>query len=1348
LKKIAKRPRLAKPAVEPLTPADIRRIRESLGLTLIEAGELLGGGIRAFEKYENGSATPVASTISLLRILDADPTALGALTGTYVPIQQTGLRPFEVTGAHIGALSAPHLVILSRRLLVAEAAKNRIPPDAIHVGSNLTAADGGVDASIQWAGVPDRTPYLPSRNCVLQVKAAAITPAKAAEDILTTAGDLEPAIRAALDVGGTYIMLCNHAYVGREVAKRAAAIIEAAQAQGVKVNAAQVAFRDADQIATWVNEHPQVATWVQEQTQPGLATTFKTYNHWAGRHEHETPFVDDERLAAVRAAVRPTVEQEREVVRLVGLSGLGKSRLVLEALADDVDAGYRPADLVLYGIETELGSTTVKGAVQFLADIGKRAIIVIDRCSAETHTDLAAIVRRSNSRLSLITIDHEIPRGPLPPGTHLVERASPAVIETLIKSLQPGLPTEDVRRLVKFANGFPQLAVLSALAWVADVPLATVTTDFLIEQVVIGNSLLNKDEVLQGAKLLSIFGLLGLRDEAAVELGQAAAIFDVLSAEQLRAIFADLVHRRVAQPRGRFITIQPRPIAHSLAERQWQEWGPDKWDEILTQAPARLREKAAGQLALLNRSDISFEVTRHVCRRGGPLDGYEAVCDAANASVIDRLSEVDGKATGELLERVFDALPDGALKDFGGDARGEIRWAVQRIAFVPATFELGAMLLFRLALTENESWGNNSTGQFKSLFPAYLGDTAADGAARLSLLDELIAEDEPAQNMLLIEALEKAIEVMHFSRSVGIESQGLRKALEPWTPRNEDAVAYIGECLKRLLRFALVKDEVGVRAKRALANDFRALVGTGFIDFVESAVTQIVTAHGRYWPQALASLGDIITYDEGAMPKEVADRVRAIIAMVSPDDLSGRLKLLVTEMPWDYPTDEKLDFDVREMRQQEAIDDIAGEALQYPEILAAELTALSTGEQRMAGPFGAALATKADDKLFWLWAIMEAYRAAPGGNQNPELLTSYLAELAKTKPRLVETFKRRAIKAPTLGHIVPLLSFKMEIPAADIPLVLKGLKSGTVPPNAIYAWTFGGRLAKCEPADVAPLFSQVLSAPDQSSLGFDLIGMYTHGREDRLEQLRPQLREAAENALAKSSNNMHDHHFTKLMRWLLIKGDSDADARAVALSLTRQLLERVEAGSLSDERRIRPLLPLLLREFPEIVWPQIGNAITSNPKASWRFQHALGKGYSFRQSQEKAPIQELSEDKLFAWCYANPDIAPAFLINILPLLTKDEQGGKGHQFTSTVRRLIDEFGERDDVQQALVANMHTFGWSGSLTTYYKRYEQPLTSLHKHPKAGVRRWARKISDSIAKQITQEQQSDDEQEAQYD
>lgn len=92
--------------------------------------------------------------------------------------------------------------------------------------------------------------------------------------------------------------------------------------------------------------------------------------------------------------------------------------------------------------------------------------------------------------------------------------------------------------------------------------------------------------------------------------------------------------------------------------------------------------------------------------------------------------------------------------------------------------------------------------------------------------------------------------------------------------------------------------------------------------------------------------------------------------------------------------------------------------------------------------------------------------------------------------------------------------------------------------------------------------------------------------------------------------------------------------------------------------------------------------------------------------------------------------------------------GQSKRFSSRILRIIDEFGERDDVQQALVGNMHTFGWSWSLTSYYELYEEPLAALHKHAKAPVRRWSKKMSDSMAKQIARERDSDDEQSAQYD
>lgn len=62
-----------------LEPLDIKRIRKKLRLSQQAAGDLIGGGPRAFQKYEAGDALPSRAICSALILLDRDPAALEAL---------------------------------------------------------------------------------------------------------------------------------------------------------------------------------------------------------------------------------------------------------------------------------------------------------------------------------------------------------------------------------------------------------------------------------------------------------------------------------------------------------------------------------------------------------------------------------------------------------------------------------------------------------------------------------------------------------------------------------------------------------------------------------------------------------------------------------------------------------------------------------------------------------------------------------------------------------------------------------------------------------------------------------------------------------------------------------------------------------------------------------------------------------------------------------------------------------------------------------------------------------------------------------------------------------------------
>lgn len=56
--------------------AFIRTVRKKLRLGQKEAGEIFGGGVNAFSRYETGKANPPVSLLKLFRILDTHPDLL------------------------------------------------------------------------------------------------------------------------------------------------------------------------------------------------------------------------------------------------------------------------------------------------------------------------------------------------------------------------------------------------------------------------------------------------------------------------------------------------------------------------------------------------------------------------------------------------------------------------------------------------------------------------------------------------------------------------------------------------------------------------------------------------------------------------------------------------------------------------------------------------------------------------------------------------------------------------------------------------------------------------------------------------------------------------------------------------------------------------------------------------------------------------------------------------------------------------------------------------------------------------------------------------------------------------
>ena len=101
------------------------------------------------------------------------------------------------------------------------------------------------------------------------------------------------------------------------------------------------------------------------------------------------------------SAIRERVTQPGRWLRVVGLSGVGKSRLCLEALggASDDPAANRPLrDLAMYAVQSEVPDRQLPAIVDQLASSGARAVVVVDDCDPQSHDVLVGLARARRQR--------------------------------------------------------------------------------------------------------------------------------------------------------------------------------------------------------------------------------------------------------------------------------------------------------------------------------------------------------------------------------------------------------------------------------------------------------------------------------------------------------------------------------------------------------------------------------------------------------------------------------------------------------------------------------------------------------------------------------------------------------------------------------------------------------------------------------------------------------------------------------------------------------------------------------------------------------------------------------------
>ncbi len=1229
----------------------------------------------------------------------------------------------EVTDTDIHRLDAKQLTDLLRRLLLLEADRYSIPRQAVDVSLQINVPDGGSDGQIEWTDGLSETDFIPSRHTLFQCKATKIEPAGCKKEIqIKGSCDLKPEVEHVLDNGGAYVLFCTQSLNTQQKNKRIEKIREAIKEAGKRYDAdVRIEIYDAGRIQNWVNLYPAAIAAILEWAGRATSSPAQTWDHWSryGAFRKFSFVADDQSTDYIRQ-LREHLSSPRSVARIVGLSGLGKTRLALETFRPQETKSFDESVLVQKVVymdashDSQIADSIYNWTVQKID-----GIVVVDNCDLALHKTLQGHVEHEDSRLSLLTLDYDT--HPLP-NIHLItlDRAPDSVIKKMLAQHFSGLPDTDLARITEFAQGFPQMAVLLAEARLQKEPdLSKLTDDDLLQKLLWGRRQ-ESEKALQVITACSLFEHLGLTDDREDQYKLVAKEICDLDPSAFYAHVKDFVSHGIVDERGRYISVVPVPLAVRLAADWWRRCSPERAHKLISmEMPDVMAEALCQRMAKLDFLPEAQNFVRDLCGDQRPFGQAEVLRSKRGSQLFRFLAEVNPVAAARAVENAFcDWSREQLLEVVEG--RRDLIWALEKLCFRKETFPKAVRVLLRFAAAENESWSNNATGIFRQLFHVYLSGTEAPPADRLQVIDEALQSEERQGRELAVYALGEALQTSRFTRSSGAERQGSSPDLKDWHPTQwKEIFDYWKAALDRLA--SLICDptnDCSDLAKEQMSRSIRGLVENGRIEDVSTVLRQVVAARGPYWPAALDQLRDCRRY-ESKLSDSARDELQELIALLQPDKLSDRLRLLVSQPSWDDWSEgpDGSHIDQGDVKATSLADELAANPLE----LTPCLPALLKGEQRKAFVFGKRLGERIRNRGEFIDEALRILRMTSPNEGNPSLIGGFLAGSQEDDPEFVDSILEQTAGDPSLCVYTVQLTHAITVRSEHLTRIAELVEQDRIPVESVRAFAYGRPLVHLPPKVVMAFTGRIFSAPDKGCwAALEILFMYQYQDSAKWTGCVPEFRRYLLSRSLIDNIEIRGRdvgHWSEIATRLLEQQNADT---VLATHLAKEIVRvcKNEELAMDHDYAFEAVASVLLKDFRDMVWPIFSDALLGKDLlVTWNLTHLLT---NHQETDDRPGLLSTMEDEFLKnWCVAHPDSAPAFLARNLPLL--QEVDGQW-TWRPLAKWLIDQYGPAGKILDELKANLGTYTWGGSLVPYFERQIKPFEELQKHPNSAVRRWA--------------------------
>ncbi|MFA5073719.1 MAG: hypothetical protein WC539_07465 [Nitrospirota bacterium] len=811
---------------------------------------------------------------------------------------------FEISGSHISQLNDTDLRSLVALLCQAELRRKGFPVSVVTAGGDQNAPDGGVDVRVELPATITINGFIPRPSTGFQVKVPDMPP-QAIINEMSPSGSVRTVIRELAAASGSYVIISANGSTADASLQRRRTAMRKTVAEIPHAERLELDFYDRERVASWVRDHPGMIAWVRDKIgQPFRG--WRPYASWASIEESiDAPFLLDgkSRLLDKPSSeegslsitdginrIRTALSLPKSVVRLIGLSGMGKTRLAQALFDGRIGVDSLDPTLALYTDVSESSDPVPADLMIRLIQNRQRAIILVDNCSPRTHRALAGICNELDSALSLITIEYDVGDDE-PEGTEVfrLEPASSEVIEHLLEHHVPHVSQVDRRRIAELSDGNARIALALAHTVRLGESIAALTDKVLFERLFYQR---NEPDVslLRAAEVCSIvYSFDGETLEGNNSELPILAELAEMSVEQLYRCVSDLRSRQMIQRRCQWRAILPQALAIRLAKQALEKISPKRIYEVFKRSGLdRFRKSFTRRLGFLHDSENAQKMVKKLLSTGGDFFDLYALTNE-DITLFRNIAPVLPETVLDTMERSILGEHGDVILDVASRGRDAYISLLRLLAYDASQFQRAATLLARFVLVEPQNYQNSSArGHFLNLFQLCLSGTHANIELRLRVVDSLISSGNERSITLGLDALDALLEAWHFSSSYSFDF-GARSRNYGWHPStHDDVIAWFRAVITYAERLALSDLSFSEKVRSILAKNFRGLWSkAAVIDELESLANALSSQ--RYWSEGWIAVRNTIRFDADCMKLEYSIRLRALEERLRPLDLQQRV---------------------------------------------------------------------------------------------------------------------------------------------------------------------------------------------------------------------------------------------------------------------------------------------------------------------------------------------------------------------------------------------------------------------------------------------------------------------------